>query len=112
MKRVQAIIRPDFLEPLKDAVLASQIGGMTVSSVHGCGNQSGWKEYFRGNEVIMNILPKIKCEFVVSDDMVEDVIDIVCRTCRTGQVGDGKIFVSSVEEAVRIRTGERGDSAL
>ena len=112
MKRVQAIIRPDFLEPLKDAVLASQIGGMTVSSVHGCGNQSGWKEYFRGNEVIMNILPKIKCEFVVSDDMAEDVIDIVCRTCRTGQVGDGKIFVSPVEEAVRIRTGERGDSAL
>ncbi len=112
MKRVQAIIRPDFLEPLKDAVLASQIGGMTVSSVHGCGNQSGWKEYFRGNEVIMNILPKIKCEFVVSDDMVEDVIDIVCRTCRTGQVGDGKIFVSPVEEAVRIRTGERSDSAL
>lgn len=112
MKRVQAIIRPDFLEPLKDAVLASQIGGMTVSSVHGCGKQSGWKEYFRGNEVIMNILPKIKCEFVVSDDMVEDVIDIVCRTCRTGQVGDGKIFVSPVEEAVRIRTGERGDSAL
>ena len=112
MKRVQAIIRPDFLEPLKDAVLASQIGGMTVSSVHGCGNQSGWKEYFRGNEVIMNILPKIKCAFVVSDDMVEDVIDLVCRTCRTGQVGDGKIFVSPVEEAVRIRTGERGDSAL
>lgn len=112
MKRVQAIIRPDFLEPLKDAVLASQIGGMTVSSVHGCGNQSGWKEYFRGNEVIMNILPKIKCEFVVNDDMAEDVIDIVCRTCRTGQVGDGKIFVSPVEEAVRIRTGERGDSAL
>ena len=112
MKRVQAIIRPDFLEPLKDAVLASQIGGMTVSSVHGCGNQSGWKEYFRGNEVIMNILPKIKCEFVVNDDMVEDVIDIVCRTCRTGQVGDGKIFVSPVEEAVRIRTGELGDSAL
>ena len=112
MKRVQAIIRPDFLEPLKDAVLASQIGGMTVSSVHGCGNQSGWKEYFRGNEVIMNILPKIKCEFVVNDDMVEDVIDIVCRTCRTGQVGDGKIFVSPVEEAVRIRTGERSDSAL
>lgn len=112
MKRVQAIIRPDFLEPLKDAVLASQIGGMTVSSVHGCGNQSGWKEYFRGNEVIMNILPKIKCDFVVNDDMVEDVIDIVCRTCRTGQVGDGKIFVSPVEEAVRIRTGERGDSAL
>ncbi len=112
MKRVQAIIRPDSLEPLKDAVLASQIGGMTVSSVHGCGNQSGWKEYFRGNEVIMNILPKIKCEFVVNDDMVEDVIDIVCRTCRTGQVGDGKIFVSPVEEAVRIRTGERGDSAL
>lgn len=112
MKRVQAIIRPDFLEPLKDAVLASQIGGMAVSSVHGCGNQSGWKEYFRGNEVIMNILPKIKCEFVVSDDMVEDVIDLVCKTCRTGQVGDGKIFVSPVEEAVRIRTGERGDGAL
>ena len=112
MKMVKAIVRPDFLEPLKDEILKSDIGGMTVSAVHGCGKQNGWKEYFRGNEVIMNVLPKIKCEFAVPDEKVDEVIDIVTKVCRTGEVGDGKIFVLPLDEVVRIRTGERDGEAL
>lgn len=112
MKMVKAIIRPDFLEPLKDEILKSDIGGMTVSTVHGCGNQNGWKEYFRGNEIIMNMVSKVKCEFAVPDGKVNEVIDIVTKVCRTGEVGDGKIFVMPIEEAIRIRTGERGEEAL
>ena len=112
MKMVKAIIRPDFLEPLKDEVLKSDIGGMTASAVHGCGKQNGWKEYFRGNEIIMNMVPKIKCEFAVPDDKVGEVINMVCRVCRTGEVGDGKIFVMPLEQVVRIRTGEQDEAAL
>ncbi len=112
MKKIQAIIRPGMLEPLKDATAAAGLAGMTVTTVHGCGNQGGWTEYFRGNEIDVNMLPKMQCEFVVSDDEVEKVIDLVCKTCRTGEVGDGKIFVIPVEDAVRIRTGERGELAV
>lgn len=112
MKKVQAIVRPEMLEPLKDAAKQAGFGGMTVSPVHGCGTQGGWKEYFRGSEIMVNMLPKMSCEFVVADDQVEALIDVVVSTCRTGNVGDGKIFVSAVEEVVRIRTGERGSEAL
>ena len=112
MKMVKAIIRPDFLEPLKDEVLNSDIGGMTVSNVHGCGKQNGWTEYFRGKEIIMNIVPKVKCEFAVPDDKVDEVIEMVTKVCRTGEVGDGKIFVMPLEDAIRIRTGETGEAAL
>ena len=112
MKKVQAIIRPDFLEPLEEEILASDIGGMTVSAVHGCGKQNGWKEYFRGNEIIMNIQPKISCVFVVEDGKVDELIEIITRVCRTGEVGDGKIFVIPVEQVIRIRTGERDEKAL
>ena len=112
MKLVKAIIRPAFLAPLKDEILKSDIGGMTVSPVHGCGKQNGWKEYFRGNEIIMNMVPKLKCEFAVRDEKVEDLIEIITRVCRTGEVGDGKIFVQPLDEVVRIRTGERNETAL
>ena len=112
MKMVKAIIRTDFLEPLKDEVLQSDIGGMTVNMVHGCGNQNGWKEYFRGKEIIMNMVPKVECEFAVPDDKVDEVVELVTKVCRTGEVGDGKIFISSLEEVIRIRTGERGVEAL
>ncbi len=112
MKKVQAIVRPEMLEPLKLAAKQAGFGGMTVSAVHGCGNQGGWKEYFRGSEVLVNMLPKMSCEFAVADDRVESLIEIVVATCRTGHEGDGKIFVSSLEEVVRIRTGERGMDAL
>ncbi|NTU90113.1 MAG: P-II family nitrogen regulator, partial [Actinobacteria bacterium] len=88
------------------------IHGMTISQVQGCGNQHGWKEYFRGSEVILNVLPKIKFEIVVNDNQVDSIVELITETVRTGEVGDGKIFVSSVEDCVRIRTGERGEKAL
>ena len=112
MKKIQAIIRPGMLEPLKDATAQAGLGGMTVSTVHGCGKQGGWKEYFRGSKILVNMQPKMQCEFVVKDEDVEEVINLICETCRTGEVGDGKIFVIPVEEVVRIRTGERGADAV
>lgn len=112
MKKITAIVRPEKLEPLKDALFKADVDGMTISQVQGCGNQHGWKEYFRGTEVLLNMLPKVKFEFVVTDDEVDSLIDTICSTARTGNVGDGKIFISNVEEAVRIRTGERGAEAI
>lgn len=112
MKQVQAIIRPGMLEPLKDAARQAGFTGMTATTVHGVGTQGGWKEYFRGSEILVNMLPKMSCMFVVDDNQVEDLIRIICDTCRTGEVGDGKIFVTPVEEVVRIRTGERDNKAL
>lgn len=112
MKKITAIVRPEKVEKLKDALFAANIKGMTLSQVQGCGNQHGWKEYFRGTEVILNMVPKVKFEIVADEGDVEKIIDIVCETARTGEVGDGKIFVAPVEEVVRIRTGERGKSAV
>ena len=112
MKKIQAIIRPGMLEPLKDATAQAGLGGMTVSTVHGCGKQGGWKEYFRGSEILVNMQPKMQCEFVVKDEDVEKVVELICSTCLTGEVGDGKIFVIPVEEVIRIRTGERGADAV
>ena len=112
MKKIQAIIRPGMLEPLKDATAQAGLGGMTVSTVHGCGKQGGWKEYFRGSEILVNMQPKMQCEFVVKDEDVEKVVELICSTCRTSEVGDGKIFVIPVEEVIRIRTGERGADAV
>ena len=112
MKKILAIIRPGMLEPLKDATAQAGLGGMTVSTVHGCGKQGGWKEYFRGSEILVNMQPKMQCEFVVKYEDVEKVVDLICSTCRTGEVGDGKIFVIPVEEVIRIRTGERGADAV
>lgn len=112
MKKITAIVRPEKLEPLKEALFEANVDGMTISQVQGCGNQHGWKEYFRGTEVLLNMLPKVKFEFVVNDDSVESLINTICDTARTGQVGDGKIFISTVNEAVRIRTGERGAEAI
>ena len=112
MKKIPAMIRPRMLEPLKDATAQAGLGGMTVSTVHGCGKQGGWKEYFRGSEILVNMQPKMQCEFVVKDEDVEKVVELICSTCRTGEVGDGKIFVIPVEEVIRIRTGERGADAV
>ncbi|MGI6229672.1 MAG: P-II family nitrogen regulator [Tractidigestivibacter sp.] len=112
MKRVSAIVRPEKLEELKDVVNAAGLNGMTVYQVQGCGNQRGWKEYVRGNEVMLNMIPKVKVELVVNDDQVEPLIDLICQVARTGEVGDGKIFIYPVEECVRIRTGERGEKAV
>lgn len=112
MKRITAIVRPEKLEELKDALFAANVSGMTVSQVQGCGSQHGWKEYYRGTEVLLNMIPKIKFELVVADEKVEELIDLICKTAATGKVGDGKVFVTPVEEVVRIRTGEKGESAI
>ena len=112
MKRIIAIVRPEKMEQLKDALFAANVSGMTVGQVMGCGNQHGWSEYFRGTEVLLNMIPKVKFELIVDDDEVDALIDLICDTAATGEVGDGKIFVSPVEEVVRIRTRERGEKAI
>ena len=112
MKRITAIVRPEKLEPLKQALFAADVSGMTITQVMGCGNQHGWSEYYRGTEVLLNMIPKVKFELVVSDDDAEKLVDLICNTASTGEVGDGKIFISPVEEIVRIRTRERGEAAV
>ncbi len=112
MKKVTAVVRPEKLEELKDALLAMGVHGMTVYEVQGCGSQHGWKEYYRGTEVMLNMVPKVKLELVVADVQVEPLIKRICTVARTGEVGDGKIFVAPIDECVRIRTGERGEAAV
>lgn len=112
MKLIEAIIRPEKLEPLKDAFLQAKVNGMNIRQVLGCGNQYGWVAHNRGTSVMMNMIPKIEIKVVVADDKVEETIQLITETVRTGEIGDGKIFVKPVEECVRIRTGERGDVAL
>lgn len=112
MKRIIAIVRPEKLEPLKEALFAADASGMTISQVNGCGNQHGWKEYFRGTEVLLNMVPKVKFELVVDDDQVDKLVEVIQQTARTGNVGDGKIFISPVEQVIRIRTGEQGGDAV
>ena len=112
MKRVIAIVRPEKMEPLKDALLEHGTSGMTISQVMGCGNQHGWQEYFRGTEVLLNMIPKVKFELVVADETVKSLVDLICETAATGDAGDGKVFISPVEEVIRIRTRERGEQAI
>lgn len=112
MKRVTAIVRPEKMESLKEALFQAQVSGMTISQVHGCGAQHGWTEYVRGTEVLLNMVPKVKFEIVAEDAQVDQLIDLICEAARTGEVGDGKIFVTPVEEVVRIRTGQRGEEAV
>jgi nitrogen regulatory protein P-II 1 len=112
MKKIEAILRPSRLEDVKDALLAINVDGITITQVMGCGKQKGRKEYYRGTEVTMNLLPKIKLEIVIKDEALEEVIAILSKEAKTGQVGDGKIFVYSVENAIRIRTGEKGETAI
>ena len=112
MKRIIAIVRPEKLEAVKEALFDNKISGMTISQVQGCGNQHGWTEYFRGTEVLLNMVPKVRFELVVDDVEVDNVIDIICTAAATGSVGDGKIFVSPVEQIVRIRTRESGVDAI
>ena len=112
MKRIIAIVRPEKLEPLKEALFQANVNGMTISQVQGCGSQHGWKEYYRGTEVLLNMVPKVKFELVVADNAVDSLVDLICETAATGEVGDGKIFVSPVEEVIRIRTRESGEKAI
>lgn len=112
MKRIAAVVRPEKLEPLKEALFQAKISGMTIYQVHGCGNQHGWKEYFRGSEVFLNMIPKVKFEIIVEDFRVDEIVDVIVGIARTGEVGDGKIFISSIDSVVRVRTGEKDEAAV
>lgn len=112
MKKIEVFIRAEKLEDMKEVFNAMHINGLSISQVMGCGSQKGWKGYVRGSEVDYNFLPKIKMEIVVQDEQVEAIIDKICEIAHTGEVGDGKIFISEIQDAVRIRTKERGVSAI
>ena len=112
MKKIEAIIQPFRLEPVKEAMHAISVKGMTVSEVKGFGAQKGIREVYRGMEYQVDFLPKVKIEIVTSDDKVQTVIDTIIKHARTGRIGDGKIFIYPVAEVIRIRTGETGDEAV
>ncbi len=112
MKKVEAIIKPFKLDEVKEALSAIGIQGLTVSEIKGFGRQKGHTELYRGAEYVVDFLPKVKLEIIVSDDKVPDVVAAIEKSARTGRIGDGKIFVLPVEEVVRIRTGERGSDAI
>jgi len=110
--KIEIITRPNKLEELKEALNSIGVTGMTVTQVYGCGLQKGHTEVYRGTEYTVNLLPKVKVEIVVCDVPVQTVLDVATKTLRTGKIGDGKIFVYPIENAVRIRTGEEGDIAI
>ena len=112
MKLVTAIIQPHRLDAVREALTAIGINGMTVTEVRGYGRQKGHTEIYRGAEYVVRFLPKIRIEVAVPDGRVDDVVEAIERAARTGQVGDGKIFVTTIERALRIRTGETNDDAL
>ncbi|MDA8414942.1 MAG: P-II family nitrogen regulator [Desulfobacteraceae bacterium] len=112
MKLIEAIIKPFKLDEVKDALNEIGIEGITVSEVKGFGRQKGHTELYRGAEYVVDFIPKIKMEIAVSDDLVAKVVETIQTTAKTGRIGDGKIFVISLEEAVRIRTGEQGNEAI
>ncbi|MGK0288794.1 MAG: nitrogen regulatory protein P-II 1 [bacterium] len=112
MKKVEAIIKPFKLDEVKEALEKLEVFGMTVSEVKGFGHQKGHTELYRGAEYQVDFVPKIKIEMVIEDSAVEKVVDAISSAAKTGKIGDGKIFVYSIEETIRIRTGERGPSAV
>jgi nitrogen regulatory protein P-II 1 len=112
MKKIEAIIKPFKLEEVKDALAEIGVEGMTVTEVKGFGRQKGHTEIYRGSEYTVDFLPKIKIEVVVSDALAEQSVEAVVKAAKTGKIGDGKVFVSAVNEAVRIRTEETGDKAV
>ncbi|HTX20569.1 MAG TPA: P-II family nitrogen regulator [Candidatus Aquilonibacter sp.] len=112
MKKIEAIIKPFKLSEVKDALNALGIQGMTVLEVKGFGRQKGHTEIYRGSEYTVDFLPKIKIETVLPDELVKAAVDAVVKAARTGKIGDGKVFISTIDEVVRIRTNEHGDSAI
>ncbi|MDP4153122.1 MAG: P-II family nitrogen regulator [Bacillota bacterium] len=112
MKKVEAIIKPEKFDEIKEALNHLDIKGMTIMQVLGFGNQKGQKKFYRGTEISLNLLPKIKIEIVINDNLVDEIVSVIAKTGKTGNIGDGKIFVSTIDNAVRIRTGESGDLAL
>jgi nitrogen regulatory protein P-II 1 len=112
MKKIEAVIKPLRLDEVKDALTALGVQGITIIEAKGFGRQKGHTELYRGAEYVVDFIPKIKVEIVVKDDIAEAAIDAILRTARTGKLGDGKIFVSNIDEVIRIRTGERGETAV
>lgn len=112
MKKVVAIIKPFKLDEVREALSEEGITGMTVTEVKGFGRQKGHTELYRGAEYVVDFLPKVKLEMVISDDKLDSCVDAVSNAAKTGKIGDGKIFVSNIERVIRIRTGEEGDSAI
>ncbi len=112
MTKIEAIIQPSKLDAVKDALVEIGVDGMTILEARGHGRQKGHTEFYRGREYAVDLLPKIKLELVTTDDRVEEVVQAITQAARTGSIGDGKIFLSRVTEAIRIRNDERGDIAL
>ncbi|MCH8240843.1 MAG: P-II family nitrogen regulator [Proteobacteria bacterium] len=112
MKKIEAIIKPFKLDEVKEALQEIGLQGITVTEVKGFGRQKGQTELYRGAEYVVDFLPKVKIEIVLGDDMVEKAVEAIMNSAKTGRIGDGKIFVSSMEQAVRIRTGETGQDAV
>lgn len=112
MKKVEAIIKPFKLDEVREALSAIGVNGLTVTEVKGFGRQKGHTELYRGAEYVVDFLPKIKIEVILAADMVDSAIEAIIKTAHTGKIGDGKIFVTSVEQVIRIRTGETGEAAI
>ncbi len=112
MQKIEAVIQPSKLDAVKDALVEIGIAGITILEARGHGRQKGHTEFYRGREYSVDLLPKVKLEMVVADEMVEKAIQAITTTARTGKIGDGKIFVSKIDEAIRIRNDERGEIAL
>jgi|SRR5882672_9733674 len=112
MQKIEAVIQPSKLDAVKDALLEIGIEGMTILEARGHGRQKGHTEFYRGREYTVDLLPKIKLEIVIPDDLVEKAVQAIVSSARTGKIGDGKIFISKIDEAIRIRNDERGASAL
>jgi nitrogen regulatory protein P-II 1 len=112
MQKIEAIIQPSRLDAVKEALIEIGVEGMTILEARGHGRQKGHTEFYRGREYVVDLLPKVKIELVVHDDAAEKVVNTIASTARTGHIGDGKIFVSRIDDAIRIRNDERGDTAL
>ncbi len=112
MKKIEAVIKPFKLDEVREALSEVNISGLTVTEVKGFGRQKGHTELYRGAEYVVDFLPKIKLEVVVSDEMLETAVDAIVKAAHTGKIGDGKIFISSIEQVIRIRTGELDETAL
>jgi nitrogen regulatory protein P-II 1 len=112
MLKIEAVIQPAKLDAIKDALIEAGIEGMTILEARGHGRQKGHSEFYRGREYTVDLLPKIKIELVVPDDLKDKAVDVILGAARTGRIGDGKIFISRIDEAIRIRNDERGETAL
>jgi nitrogen regulatory protein P-II 1 len=112
MKKIEAIIKPFKLDEVREALSTVGVSGLTVTEVKGFGRQKGHTELYRGAEYVVDFLPKVKVEMVVADSLVEAALDAIVKSARTGKIGDGKIFVTAVEQVIRIRTGETGEAAI